>query len=179
MKESTSEKSVKVLIVSAISEEDLGYGMDLAAIAGQLWTVSDVVAALGMPVLADFLEVKGEELQNIAVETLLRFGATRALADNMGKTSSKVGELGAEEVVEGATRLGISDEMAARSDELAKTSADLTAQGLAQMAAASGMRDAAEVLVVAGTASIAGEVNKLSKAETPDAAADELNEKAT
>ena len=82
----------------------------------------------------------------------------------MGATSSKVGELGADEVEEGATRLGISDEMAARSDELAQTGANLTAQGMAQMAAASGMRDAAD---------------KLSKAEALDTTADELDEKVT
>ena len=121
--------------------------MDLAAIAGQLWTVSDVVAALDMPVLADFLEVKGEELQEIAVEVLLRFGATHALAEYMEETGAEVEALGMEEAGEGAARLDISAGMEARSKELAQTGAEMTAQGLSQLAAAGGMRDAAKDLV--------------------------------
>ena len=134
-------------LVSALSEEELGYGMDLAAIAGQLWTVSDVVAGLDMPVLADFLEIKGEELQNIAVEVLLRFGATHALAAYMEETGAEVESLGMEEAFEGAARLDISAGMDARSQELAQTGAALTAKGLSQLAAAGGMRDAAKDLV--------------------------------
>ena len=53
------------------------------------------------------------------------------------------------------------------------------AQGMAQMAAASGMRDAAEALVVAGTSSIADAADKLSKAEALDTTADELDKKVT
>jgi hypothetical protein len=68
--------------------------------------------------------------------------------------------------------------MAAKSDELAAAGADLTAQGLAQMAAAGGMRDAAEALVVDGTSSIADAADKLGKAEALDAAADALDDKA-
>jgi len=139
--------AIQSALVGALSEEELGYGMDLAAIAGQLWTVSDVVAALDMPVLADFLEVKGEELQEIAVEVLLRFGATHALADYLEETGAEVEALGMEEAYEGAARMDISAEMEARSKELAQAGAELTAQGLSQLAAAGGMHDAAKDLI--------------------------------
>ena len=44
-------------IVGLMSKEELERGLELARLAGELWTISDVVsAALDMPVLADYLE---------------------------------------------------------------------------------------------------------------------------
>jgi len=68
---------VQRAVVSAMSEADLRRGMEIAAIAGQLWTVSDVVGALRAPVMADFLGAKSDELQAIGVKSLFRCGATR------------------------------------------------------------------------------------------------------
>jgi hypothetical protein len=164
--------AIQSALVSALSQEELGYGMDLAAIAGQLWTVSDVVAALDMPVLADFLEVKGGELQNIAVEVLLRFGATHALAEYMEETSSQIEGLGMEEAEEGAARLDIAADMAAKSEELAQAGAELTAQGLSQLAAAEGMRDAARDLVNEEESPKAEAASKTGETDTAKATAE-------
>jgi len=43
-------------IVKLMSREELDRGLELARIAGELWTVSDVVGIMDMPVLAEFLE---------------------------------------------------------------------------------------------------------------------------
>jgi hypothetical protein len=124
--------------------------MNMAAISGQLETVSQVVAELGMPILADFLDTKCDELQVMAVDTIFRAGATRALAAAVSATGAQVGELGANEVAEGLTRLAVADGVALRSQELAEAGAELTAQGVVEMAAASGLREAAQDLAAEG-----------------------------
>ena len=67
-------------IVGLMSREELERGMGLARLAGELSVAGDVVDILQMPVLADFLEERGMRLQEIAVDQLLRFTSTRALA---------------------------------------------------------------------------------------------------
>ena len=67
-------------IVRLMSREELDRGLELARLAGELWTVSDVAGLLDMPVLAEFLEERGMRLQEIAVDQLLRYTGTRALA---------------------------------------------------------------------------------------------------
>jgi len=163
---------VQSAVVSAMSEADLRRGMEIAAIAGQLWTVSDVVGALRAPVIADFLEAKSEELQAIAVKTLLRFGATRALSEAMAKTSAEVEGLGKDEVTEGAIRLTMSDIAEEQSQDLAQAGVELTAEGLARMAAAKGMRQATEEMVAEGVTSVAEGAEQIGAAETVQAVAD-------
>jgi hypothetical protein len=133
-------------VVGLMSDDDLDRGMELARMAGELWTVSDVVALLDMPVLAAFLEQRGEWLQEIAVETILSFGATRAVAQAMGETGAKVAGLGAEEMLEGFARGMASDRLAADSEALAETGAALAAQGLIETAAAEAAAAAARQL---------------------------------
>lgn len=163
---------VQSAIVARLSEEDLSIGMDLAAIAGQLWTASDVVAALEMPVLAGFLEAKGVNLQGIAVEILLRFGASNVLADYIQQTGAAVGSLGADAMNDGVTRLKISQKMDTASEKMVEKSDELTAQGLVSMAAASGMRDAAQGLVMDGASQIAAGAQDLGIAKGVSSAAD-------
>jgi hypothetical protein len=168
----SDDLAVQSALVSKLSQEDLGIGMDLAAIAGQLWTASDVVSALDMPVLAGFLEEKGESLQGIAVEILLRFGATSVLADYIQQTGAAVGDLGVGEMDEGIARLNISQKMDAASEELVEKSGELTAQGLVSMAVASEMRDVAQDFVVDGASQIAAGAQDIGKAEAMNSAAD-------
>jgi hypothetical protein len=172
----SDDLAVQSALVSKLSEEDLGIGMDLAAIAGQLWTASDVVAALDMPVLAGFLEVKGENLQRIAVEILLRFGATSVLADYIQQTGAAVGGLGIEELDEGISRLNIADKMDVASEKLVEKSDELTAQGLVSIAVSSGMKDVAQNLVVDGASQIAAGAQDIGKAEEMNSAAAALED---
>jgi hypothetical protein len=133
-------------VVGLMSDDDLDRGMELARMAGELWTVSDVVALLDMPVLAAFLEQRGEWLQEIAVETILSFGATRAVAEAMGETGTRVAGLGADEVAEGVVRGVASGALATDSEALAEAGVALAAQGMVETAAAEAAAKAAREL---------------------------------
>jgi len=95
-------------IVSLMSQEELERGLELARLAGELWTVSEVLSMLDMPVLADFLEARGEHLQDIAVDQLLRYTGTRALAGAMKETAKDIEAMGENEVAEGLVRVAAS-----------------------------------------------------------------------
>lgn len=114
------------LMIGMMSEEDLDRGMELARLAGELWTVSDVVALLEMPVLADFLEMRGERLQQIAVDSILRFSSTRVLSDLMAETGQRVADRGDEELTEGIARSVAAAAMTARRAAMAEAGADVT-----------------------------------------------------
>ena len=66
---------------------------------GELYAVGDVSALLGMPVMAAFLENRGEWLQEVAVDNMLRFSSTRALSEALALTGLDIGDLGAELMV--------------------------------------------------------------------------------
>ncbi len=51
--------------------------MELTSIARQLEAASDMIESLGMPILAAFLDSKGEQVKRVAVNMLLRARATR------------------------------------------------------------------------------------------------------
>ena len=57
----SGDLAVQSAIVSAMSAADLDRGMELASVAGQLGAASDMMGTLGMPVLAAFLDAKGEQ----------------------------------------------------------------------------------------------------------------------
>ena len=64
--------------------------------AGELWTISDVISVLEMPVLAEFLEERGMRLQEIAAEQLLRFTGTRVLAEAIDRAGGEIEDIGRE-----------------------------------------------------------------------------------
>ena len=93
-------------IVKLMSKEELERGLELARIAGELWTVSDVAGLLDMPVIAEFLEERGSHLQDIAVDQLLRYTSTRALAGAIKEAGQHIEAMGENEVVEGHAARG-------------------------------------------------------------------------
>ena len=119
-----------------MSKEELERGLELARLAGELWTVSDVVGVLDMPVLAEFLEERGMRLQEIAVDQLLRFTGTRALAGAIKEAGQDIEAMGEQEVAEGAVRVAVSDAAAERSAELSAASDALAARGVDELATA-------------------------------------------
>ena len=88
-------------IVGLMSWEDLDRGMELARMAGEMATASDVVDLLEMPVLATFLERRGLRLQEIAVEQLMRAASTRALAGAVKQAGRDIEAMGEQEIAEG------------------------------------------------------------------------------
>ncbi len=159
-------------LVREISSDDLNHGMKLAAIAGQLWAASNVLETLDMPVFADFLDDKGYELQDLAVEVLLRSGVTRALANSMAETGVEVGGLGIGEVAEGISHLVESEELESQSALLEDAGEELTEQGLAEVVASEELSEAAKEIRAEGIDEIATGAEEVGVAETANAAAD-------
>lgn len=112
-------------LVSLMSLGGVERGLELGHLAGELSTIANVVDALEMPVLAAVLDDRGEQIQNIAVDVILRAAAERWLAQLMAATGQQIGELGAEEIDEGLLRTAASEIAAERSTELAEAGADL------------------------------------------------------
>ena len=176
-------KSEEIVITSKRKQVELDVTSSTSTTtSGQIenMPVSDVADILQMPVLSAFLDVKSDELQDLAVDTILRFSATRTLAAAMGATGAGVAELGANEMAEGLTRLAVAEGMAIRSDELAEVGAELVAEGLVETAAAAGLREAAGDLAAEGIAEIAVGAEELGEAaveadvaETLEGAAEE------
>ena len=85
----------------------------------QLGVAADIAELRDMPILAEFLADKGDELRDLAVDAILKFAAARALAGTIAATGAKIGGMGADEMVEGLARLSAAEAVAQRSDELA------------------------------------------------------------
>jgi len=155
--------------VKLMSREELERGLELGRLAGELWTVSDVVGTLDMPVLADFLEERGLRLQEIAADQLLRYTGTRALAGAIKDAGKDIEAMGEQEIAEGAVRLAVSDAAAERSAELSAASDALAVKGVDELstAAMAGMvaRDAAQT----GVAEIAAGAEELGAGEATQA----------
>jgi hypothetical protein len=166
-------------IVKLMSKEELERGLELARLAGELWTVSDVVGALDMPVLADFLEDRGMRLQQIAADQLLRFTSTRALAGAIKQAGEDIEVMGEDEVVEGMVRGAASEAVAERSAELSVASDMLAAKGVDELttAAMAGMiaRDAAQ----SGVAAIASGAEEMGMGEATAAMGAAFEERAS
>ncbi len=101
----------------------------MGRLAGELTTIANVVDELDMPVLATVLDVRGLELQEIAVDVILRAAAERSLSQLMGATGRHIAEMGEEEIDEGLLRTAASDIAAERSAELTAAGAALAVRG--------------------------------------------------
>jgi len=165
-------------VVRAVSSAELARAMELGALAGQLGVASDFVAAREMPVLAAFLEDKGNLLRVFAVDSIKRAGATRALAQAMAATGAKVGEMGANEVAEGLVRMAIAEGGAQRSADLFADGAMNAAGGAEVLAAAQGARQVAREMEKTGVKQVAAGTEVVGQAETMGVVAVALDEAA-
>jgi hypothetical protein len=176
MLDASERIAMQTAIVQALGEHDLDRGMDLAAIAGQLWAVSEMLESIDMPVLSAFLETKGHELQDIAVDSLLRATAAHDLADSMEETGLAIGELGANEVDEGEARLAAAQAFGEASEQLAAEGAAQAIQGATQVAAAKSKRKAKQELQQAAVTEIAEGAAKVGAAQAMGATAEVLDD---
>ena len=164
----SDDLAVQTAIVSSLSSEDLEISMQLASMAGRMHSVSNLTALLEMPVLSDFLEDQGDELHELALDMLLRFGATRRLAQEMGLTGTAVAELGSNEMAEGIARLVTAEELAAESDILAVAGLLDTVDGMEEVDFAAGMHEIAQDLEAAGMAEVAAGSAEIGEASLLD-----------
>jgi hypothetical protein len=139
-------------MMGLMGEEDLEHGLELARLAGEMWVVSDVTDLMEMPVIAAFLEDRGIQLQEMAVEQILNAASTRSLSEIMAATSEQIAGYGLREAAEGAVRLAASEGMAERSEELAQAGAVLGAVGAVEVAEGIEARQAAKEIAKEGSA---------------------------
>jgi len=126
----SEDVGVMSAMVGLMGEEDLETGLELARIAGELWAVSDVVDMLQMPALTDFLAERGEILQEIAVEQIIRSASTKGVARAIEAAGGKIADLGNNEIAEGVTRMAVSEGLAEGSKQLKKAGIKLAKQGV-------------------------------------------------
>jgi len=165
-------------IVKLMSREELERGLELARLAGELWTISDVAGVLDMPVLAEFLEERGMRLQQIAADQLLRFTGTRALAGAIKEAGEDVEAMGEQEVNEGILRLAVSDAAAQRSAELSAASDALAARAVDEMVTAEIAGSVARESAVIGVVEIAKGAEVMGAGEATMAMGEALEERA-
>ena len=165
-------------VVGFLSGADLDHSMGIAAIAGQLAVVADIVAMRDMPVLVTFLETKSNALHQLAVETVLKFAAGRAVATSMAKTAAQVGELGVNEVAEGLTRVAVAGRAATVSEAMAESGAEKIMTGAAEIEVGQELRKAGQALAVEGVAEVAAGAEMVGEARALDATAGALMDRA-
>jgi predicted nucleic acid-binding protein len=120
------------------------------------------------------LDDKGQELQDLAVDELLRSGATRALATAMAETGAEVGELGVGEVAEGIGRLIKSEELEDQSELLEDAAEQLEEQGMDEVLASEELSEAAKEIRAEGVSEIEVGAEEVGEAETANAVAEGL-----
>ena len=132
---------------------------------------------MGKPILAAFLADRGEQLQDLAVDVIMRLGAIRALAQSLADSSAKIGEMGANEAAEGFVRIAAAGRAAEASEALGIVGAELTIQGVEEVVIAEAARQTAKEALIEGVGDVAGGAYDLGEATAVDAAAEVLKEK--
>jgi len=133
---------------------------------------------LDMPVLAEFLEERGMRLQEIAVDQLIRYTGTRALAGAIKQEGKAIEDMGEEEVAEGLVRLAVSNAAAERSAELSMASDALAMQGVDELATAAAAGDVAKAAGKAGVSAIAEGAEAVGAGEATAAVGEALDARA-
>jgi len=165
-------------IVSMMSKEELERSMELARLAGELSVAGEVVGILDFPVLAEFLDDRGARLQGIAVDQLLRFTSTRALAGAIKEAGKDIEAMGEQEMAEGAVRLAVSEVAAERSAELSAASDALVAKGVDELVTAKIASEVAKEAAAEGVAEIAQGAELIGAGEATEAMGEALEERA-
>lgn len=173
-----SSADVKAMsaVVGLMSVGDLDRGLELGRMSGELRTISEVVRGMQMPVLAAVLTDRGQKLQRIAADVIVRAAATRSLAQVMAATGVQIGDLGAQEIDEGAMRLAASDLAAERAAEVAAGSLMLGLRATEELAMAEDAATVAGALAAVGVADLAEGATELGEATAVAGVAASLKE---
>jgi hypothetical protein len=165
-------------MISLLSLEDLDNGMALARLAGELSAVGLVTERMQMPVLSMFLDDRGEKLEQMAVDALLRAASTRALSKLALAKGMKIEAMAADEVAEGLARVAASEGLAERSAELAYAGVALAEKGIEEVETAAVAAGVAREVVKAGVAEVAEGAGEMGAAAALDETAEALRKKA-
>jgi hypothetical protein len=137
-----------------------------------------VLDALDMPVLSEYLAERGQRLQGIAADQLLRYTSTRALAGAIAQAGKDVEAMGEREVEEGAIRLAVSEAAAERSADLYQASDMLAGMADDELAVAVVAGKVARVAGEAGVAEVAAGAEAVGKGKAAVAAGEALGARA-
>jgi hypothetical protein len=113
------------------ADEKRSAGLALARTAGDLWAAGDIINLMNMPVLATFLELRGERLQRVAVDMLQRSGQAEAIARAMGASGADTAP-SAQDAAHGVARRVAAEAMAERIEEVALAGAGLLPEEIVQ-----------------------------------------------
>jgi hypothetical protein len=164
-------------LVGMMGRGDIDHGLELARLSGELFTVRDMVEALKMPVLADFLTDRAARLHAMSVEQIRIAMSADGLSKVLAATGKKIGTLGENEVEEGMVRLSTSAAVANESEALAKSSDDLAVKGLAEVVIGEEVAQEARDEALQGTADISSGSAVMGAALAMDDMANELKKK--
>jgi hypothetical protein len=163
-------------VVGLMVVEDFENGLELARLSGELETISDVLERLQLPVLSALLDARGERLQEMAVDSILRAGSSRGLSQAFAAAGQKMSALGENEMAEGVARLTVSAVAAEESAELAETAEMLAAQGVEKMEAAELARQLGREVIADGVAGVAAGAAEMGAAAALDETAQALED---
>jgi hypothetical protein len=120
-------------LVGMMSLDDIEHGLELARLSGELQTAGEMVAALQMPVLADFMAERASRLHEMSVEQIRLAISADGVSQVLAAAGKRLTSLGENEVEEGMARLAVSDAVSEESAAKSKTSEELAMQGLEKM----------------------------------------------
>ncbi len=170
----SQDVDVMSAIVGLMGIADFEKGLELARLSGELETISDVLERLQLPVLSALLDDRGERLQEMAVDSILRAGSSRGLSQALASAGKTMGALGENEMAEGVARLAVSAAAADQAVELAETAEILTEQGVEKLAAAEMARQLGREMVAEGVAGVAAGAADMGAAAALDETAQAL-----
>jgi hypothetical protein len=101
-----------------MSADNIEHGLELARLSGELQTAGEMVAALQMPVLADFLSERAGRLHDMSVEQIRLAISTDGVSQVLAASGERITALGENEVgKDGALAVSsaVSEESAAKS----------------------------------------------------------------
>ena len=148
--EAAEETADVSALVAAVSADNLDRGMFLASLSGQLGVAANVVELMRMPVLAAFLDVKGQQLRGLAVNEIGRAMAAAALAEGMDALSNRLAAIGLSEIAEGISEGEAADALLDARDDAVAAGMQSAAAGVAELSAAQAGARATRQLAGAG-----------------------------
>lgn len=158
-------------LMEAVSAENLDRGMVLASLSGQMRVASEMVSLLGMPVLSEFLRVKGRQLHGLGVNEIGRAMAAAALSQGMDATAAQLTALGLAQIAEGERELDAADDLLDARDAAVSAGIRTAAVGVAELSAAKAEAKATRQLAAAGVVMVAQGAEQAGQAEAAEAIA--------
>ena len=164
-------------LVGMMSEDDLKHGLELARLSGELRTAGDIISELKMPVVAKFLADRADLLHEMSIKQIHVAVSTQGVSQLLDTTGARIGELGENEVMEGAMRLDIAEAGLEKAESMSKASDKLAEKGMEEIMVAGEVQQLAREEALEGAKEIATGSMVVGEALALDEVANNLKEK--